>query len=236
MFKKIAVIVAAGSGTRMGAAMPKQFLLLLNKPLLWYSIEAFQSAFEDMEILLVIAPEYFADAERVRSASRAPEKIKIVAGGKTRFQSVQKGLEKIVEDEGIVFVHDGVRCLITPGLIRNCFEKAVETGNAIPAVIPVDSVRMETETGNEPVAREKLRMVQTPQTFKSEILKAAFRQEYQESFTDEASVVEKLGIRINLVEGDPANIKITTPADLIVAERILQDRIIHAFGGRLQKD
>jgi 2-C-methyl-D-erythritol 4-phosphate cytidylyltransferase len=224
MIKKIAVIVAAGSGIRMGTVMPKQFLLLLNRPLLGYSIEAFQNAFEDMEILLVVAPEYFADAERIRYASQAPEKITIVAGGKTRFESVQKGLGKILEKESIVFVHDGVRCLITPDLIRRCFEKAVETGNAVPVVTPVDSVRIETETGNQPVAREKLRMVQTPQAFKAEILKAAFQQEYRESFTDEASVVEKSGIKIHLVEGDPANIKITTPADLIIAERILQDR------------
>ncbi|MFI5124226.1 MAG: 2-C-methyl-D-erythritol 4-phosphate cytidylyltransferase [Chitinophagales bacterium] len=224
MIKKIAVIVAAGSGARMGSAIPKQFLLLRNKPLLWYSIAAFQNAFEDIEIVLVVAPEYFTHAEQIRFSSRNPEKVKIIAGGKTRFESVQNGLENITEKAAIIFVHDGVRCLVTPDLIRRCYEKAVETGNAIPAIAPVDSIRMGTADGNKPVRREMVRMIQTPQTFKSEIIKAAYRQDYQELFTDEASVAEKLGIRINLVEGEPANIKITSPTDLAIAEIILQER------------
>ena len=208
----------------MGSTIPKQFLLLRNKPLLWYSIAAFQNAFEDIEIVLVIAPGYFTNAERIRVSSGNPGKIKIIAGGKTRFESVQNGLENITEKGAIIFVHDGVRCLVTPDLIRRCYEKAVETGNAIPAIAPVDSIRMETADGNKPVRREMVRMVQTPQTFKSEIIKAAYRQDYQESFTDEASVAEKLGIKINLVEGEPENIKITSPTDLVIAEIILQGR------------
>lgn len=208
----------------MGSDIPKQFLLLRNKPLLWYSIAAFQNAFEDIEMVLVIAPEYFTDAERIRLSSGNPEKIKIIAGGKTRFESVRNGLENVTETGAIIFVHDGVRCLVTPDLIRRCYEKAVETGNAIPAIAPVDSVRIETADGNKLVRREVVRMIQTPQTFRSEIIKAAYRQDYQESFTDEASVAETLRIKINLVDGEPANIKITTPIDLLIAESFLSSK------------
>ena len=225
MIKKIAVIAAAGSGIRMGSSIPKQFLLLLNKPVLWHSLAAFQNAFEDIEILLVVAREHFVMAEKIRSSSAIPENIKLVAGGKTRFESVRNGLGNIIAKEAIIFVHDGVRCLVSPALIRRCFEKACEMGNAIPAVAPVDSVRMETAEGNNSVQRDKVKLIQTPQTFHIDIIKSAFQQDYQESFTDEAVVVERAGIKINLIEGEAANIKITTPMDLAIAEHLLSSKV-----------
>jgi 2-C-methyl-D-erythritol 4-phosphate cytidylyltransferase len=226
MVNKIAVIAAAGSGIRMGSSIPKQFLLLLNKPVLWHSLAAFQNAFEDIEILLVVAREHFAMAEKIRSSSAIPENIKLVAGGKTRFESVRNGLGNIIAKEAIIFVHDGVRCLVSPALIRRCFEKAREMGNAIPAVAPADSVRMETAVGNKAVPRDRVKLIQTPQTFHIDIIKRAFQQDYQESFTDEASVVEALGIKINLIEGDYDNIKITTPVDLVFAANLLSSKAL----------
>lgn len=226
MVKKIAVIVAAGNGTRMGSAVPKQFLLLLNKPVLWYSIAAFQNTFSDIQILLVVPPEHFAIAGQIRSLSLNPENIKLIGGGKTRFESVRIGLESITEKEVIIFVHDGVRCLVTPALIRRCFEKTLESGNAIPAIVPVDSVRIETADGNGRVHRDKVRLIQTPQTFYGDVIKTAFQQDYQASFTDEASVVEALGIKINLIEGDYDNIKITTPLDLVLAANLLSSKAL----------
>jgi len=225
MTKKIAVIVAAGSGTRMGSAIPKQYLELLGRPVLWHSIAAFQNAFDDIEILLVVSPAHLAMAEQIRLSALIPGNIKLVGGGKTRFESVRKGLDEITEKDAVIFVHDGVRCLITAALIRRCFEKALEAGNAVPAVRPVDSVRVETANGNERIVRDAVRLIQTSQAFTCEMIKAAFQRDFRESFTDEATVVEESGIKINLIEGDIYNIKITTAIDLMIAERLLSSRV-----------
>jgi 2-C-methyl-D-erythritol 4-phosphate cytidylyltransferase len=150
-------------------------------------------------------------------------RLRITTGGETRFHSVKNGL-RLVDAHSLVFVHDGVRCLVTPQLIRRCGEAALEKDNAIPSVAAIETVRIQTDDSNKPIDRNKVRIIQTPQTFFSNVIKQAFEQPYQESFTDEASVVEKMGIRINLIEGERINIKITTPIDLIVAEKILQDR------------
>jgi 2-C-methyl-D-erythritol 4-phosphate cytidylyltransferase len=126
-----------------------------------------------------------------------------------------------VDTHSLVFVHDGVRCLVSAELIRRCAEVASEKDNAIPAIASTDTVRIETTEGNEAIDRNKVRLIQTPQTFFSNVIKDAYNQPYNESFTDEASVVEKLGVKINLVEGEVNNIKITTPVDMIIAENIL---------------
>jgi 2-C-methyl-D-erythritol 4-phosphate cytidylyltransferase len=224
MTKKIAVIVAAGNGTRMGSAIPKQYLPLLGRPVLWHSIAAFQNAFDDIEILLIVSPSHLAMAEEIRSSARIPGNIKLVAGGETRFESVRNGLDAITQKNAIIFVHDGVRCLVTAALIRRCYRKALETGNAVPAIRPVDSVRVETADGNERILRDAVRLIQTPQVFTCEMIKAAFQRDFRELFTDEATVVEESGIKINLIEGDVYNIKITTPVDLVIAERILSSK------------
>lgn len=220
--KKYAVIVAAGSGMRMGSRVPKQFLLLNNRPVLWFTINAFLRAFDDLEIILVLAKDYFEMGKTIVEITDDPTRIHLVEGGETRFHSVKNGLE-IIQQPSIVFVHDGVRCLVSSVLIKRCYETALEKGNAVPAINSVDSLRIINENGNQIVDREKIRIIQTPQTFQSEVLKSAFKQEYQESFTDEASVVESNGIKIFLVAGEEMNIKITRHIDLVVAEKFLQE-------------
>ncbi len=221
--KKYAVIVAGGSGLRMGTVVPKQFLELDGKPVLWYTLTAFLKAFNDLEIILVVPEAHVEKGLEIIRSTFEPDRIGITVGGETRFHSVKKGLDHI-QQHSIVFVHDGVRCLITPELIRTCYDTAIEKGNAIPAVTAVDTIRLETINGNQQVDRNKVRIIQTPQTFYSDIIKAAFEQDYLESFTDEASVVEKLGVKIQLVEGDSSNIKITRPIDILIAEKILEER------------
>ena len=221
--KKYAVIVAGGSGMRMGTIVPKQFLELKGKPLLWYTLSVFLDAFTDIEIILVLPEAYMQTGMEIIRATKDPKRILITAGGETRFQSVKKGLD-LIQQHSIVFVHDGVRCLLSTGLIYRCYNSAIEKGNAIPAIAAVDTIRIETIAGNSLVDREKVRLIQTPQTFFSDIIKSAFEQDYRESFTDEASVVEQLGVKIHLIEGETTNIKITRPIDILIAEKILEER------------
>lgn len=221
--KKYAVIVAGGSGHRMGTAVPKQFLELQGRPVLWYTLTAFLDAFPDMEIILVLPQAHLQTGLGIIQTTHSPNRIWITEGGETRFHSVKNGLGHI-QQHSIVFVHDGVRCLLTPELIRRCYDAALEKGNAIPAIHAVDTIRIETVGGNELVDRQKIRIIQTPQTFYSDIIKAAFEQDYEEFFTDEANVVERLGVKIHLVEGEPTNIKITRPIDILIAEKILEER------------
>jgi 2-C-methyl-D-erythritol 4-phosphate cytidylyltransferase len=223
--KKFAVIVAAGTGTRMGGTIPKQFLLLHEKPLLYYSVKAFLEAYDDLQIILVLPVAYMDQGEEIIDAYFDKERISVTAGGDTRFQSVKNGL-KLVDEDAIIFVHDAVRCLLTVALIHRCYQSAEETGTAIPIVMSKDSVRLIGEDGNEAVNRTQVALVQTPQTFHSKILIPAYQIDYKDKFTDEASVVEAYGLKVSLVEGEETNIKITTSFDLAIAERILQQKII----------
>ncbi|HEX8334898.1 MAG TPA: 2-C-methyl-D-erythritol 4-phosphate cytidylyltransferase [Segetibacter sp.] len=220
--KKFALIVAGGSGQRMGAALPKQFLLLQNKPLLCYSIEAFIQAFDDHKIILVLPPEHLTKGEEIISQYQY-QKVILTAGGETRFHSVQNGLRAVTEPS-IIFVHDGVRCMVTTGLIRRCYKQALEKGSAIPAVAATDSIRIDEGSTHHIIDRNKVRIIQTPQTFRSEILVPAYEQEYQSSFTDEAGVVESSGQEVFLIEGEYDNLKITRPIDIFLAEKILESR------------
>jgi 2-C-methyl-D-erythritol 4-phosphate cytidylyltransferase len=176
-----------------------------------------------MQIVLVLPEPYLEVGNVIVHSTDDPARIKIVTGGATRFHSVQNGLLE-VSLHSIVFVHDAVRCLITPSLIHRCYEAALDRGNAVPAIAASDTIRIETFEGNEAIDRDSVRIIQTPQTFFSDIIKTAFDLDYHESFTDEASVVEKIGIKINLVEGEITNVKITRPIDLSIAEKILEDR------------
>jgi 2-C-methyl-D-erythritol 4-phosphate cytidylyltransferase len=224
--EKYAVIVAAGAGLRMGNSVPKQFLPLRGKPVLWHTLTAFLDAFSDLEIILILPEQHMETGRSIIQSTYDPNRIWMAPGGETRFHSVKNGLDHI-RKQSIVFVHDGVRCLVTPALIRNCYESAVDKGNAVPAISAVDSIRIQTANGNELADRNHIRIIQTPQTFFSEVIKTAFEQDYNEAFTDEATVLEKLGIKINLIEGEAMNIKITKPVDLLVAEKILEERENH---------
>ncbi|RTL59973.1 MAG: 2-C-methyl-D-erythritol 4-phosphate cytidylyltransferase [Sphingobacteriales bacterium] len=221
--KKYAVIVAGGTGTRMGKEIPKQFLLLKGKPVLYYTIHTFLKAFTDLEVILVLPLEYIDMGNEIIDAYFDKKRIKVIAGGETRFHSVKNGLS-LIEEEGIVFVHDGVRCLVTADLIKRCYAQAKEEGSAVPAIACNDSVRLITADSNRLLERSNIRLIQTPQTFHSKILIPAFNIDYKERFTDEANVVEAFGMAINLVEGEETNIKITRPLDLFIAEKIMEEK------------
>lgn len=218
-----ALIVAGGSGERMGAGLPKQFLPLHGKPVLWYTLTAFLQAFSKIQIILVLPEQHFKTGEAIAASVLYPGQVKMIAGGVSRFHSVKNGLNHIPAD-AVVFIHDGVRCLVTPSLIKRCYTETLLHGNAIPAIEPVDSLRLVTATGSQPVDRSLVRIIQTPQTFYSDVISKAYQQPYQAAFTDDASVLEKWGQAVHLVEGETENIKITRPVDLLIAEKILQER------------
>ena len=221
MMKKYAVIVAGGSGLRMNSHIPKQFLLIKNKPLLYYTIDVFLRAYDDMEIILVLPEEHISKGQEIIDAWFESSRISICPGGRTRFHSVQNGLS-LINAESIIFVHDGVRCLVTKEMIERCYKQATKLGSAIPVVTSKDSVRLLTDEGNVALDRNSVMLVQTPQTFHSKILLNAFKIDYKDKFTDEASVVEAFGIKVNLIEGEENNIKITTPGDMFIAEQIIK--------------
>lgn len=216
-----AVIVAGGQGTRMGTAVPKQFLNLAGKPVLYHTINAFIQAIPGVHIVLVLPSHQISYAQMVLQSFPDRLDLTIVPGGETRFHSVKNGLAHIPAD-AIVMVHDGVRPLVSTELIRRCYDQAAQTGSAIPAIAVADSMRLVKNTDSEPVDRSQLRIIQTPQTFQASILLPSFEQPYQNSFTDEATVVEAAGHKVNLVKGERSNLKITTPEDLLIAEALLK--------------
>ncbi|SKA17131.1 2-C-methyl-D-erythritol 4-phosphate cytidylyltransferase [Sediminibacterium ginsengisoli] len=221
--RKYAVIVAGGSGQRMGSNVAKQFLLLQGKPVLWHTLNRFLNAYEDLSVILVLPQQELQRGAEIIAMLGAEHRCEITAGGATRFHSVKNGLQ-LVKEPSVVLVHDGVRCLVGTELIRRCCETAMARGNAIPAVAATDSIRIEQDGHNSVADRKHVRIVQTPQTFLSDILLPAFETEYSDAFTDEATVAEAAGHIIHLVEGDYANIKITRPVDLLLAEKILEDQ------------
>lgn len=221
--KKYAIIAAGGSGRRMGNGVPKQFLLLQGKPVLWYSLNAFLESYKDLQIILVLPEGQIEAGLKIVQSTDDPGRIQTVKGGTSRFHSVKNGLEKISEPS-IVLVHDAVRCLLTPALIHRCHDLALEKGNAVPAIAVADSVRIETQNGFVPLDRNKIRIIQTPQAFQSGLIKKAYQQEYLNSFTDDASVVERTGVTIHLTKGEEENIKLTFPIDLQWMDLVLKRR------------
>jgi 2-C-methyl-D-erythritol 4-phosphate cytidylyltransferase len=223
--KKYAIIVAGGMGTRMGSGIPKQFLLVNDKPVLYYTIKAFLDAFPELRLILVLPEDYTDMGSEIIDAYFDYSRIQITAGGETRFHSVQNGLKQ-VEQEGIIFVHDGVRCLVSEDLLYRCYRQVVHMGSAVPVIPVKESLRVIEGEDNEAVDRSNYVIVQTPQVFHSKILLPAFEIDFKEKFTDEATVVEAYGLKINLVPGEETNIKITRREDLLLAEKILQDRVV----------
>ncbi len=221
--KKIALIVAAGKGSRMNNDIPKQFLLIKSRPVLYYTLKAFFDSFNDIEIILVLPEEHMGKGQEIIDGYFDNSRCRLCEGGRTRFHSVQNGLSLIKNNNAIIFVHDGVRCMVSPKLVHQCYESAVINGNAIPAVASTDTVRLIIASGNKIADRNKVKLIQTPQTFHSKILLPAFKIDYKEAFTDEASVIEAYGIKVHLVEGEKNNIKITTPIDLQLAELLLTE-------------
>jgi 2-C-methyl-D-erythritol 4-phosphate cytidylyltransferase len=219
--KKFVIIVAGGNGNRMKSNIPKQFLLLQGKPVLYYAIHSFLKTYEDCKVILVLPEEHIATGQEIIDAFFDYNKISIVIGGRTRFHSVQNGLAQVTEEDSVVFVHDAVRPIVTSELITRCYESVLESGSAIPVIDCKDSVRLVHEDGSDAVDRNTIKLVQTPQAFHGKILIPAFKIDYKDKFTDEATVVESFGLKVSLVEGDDENIKITTPIDLVIADSIL---------------
>ena len=215
------IIVAGGKGLRMGSDIPKQFLPIAGKPVLMRTLERFREYSADLQIILVL-PEAQQDywQELCRQYGFQVE-YRLTNGGQTRFHSVQNGLALVPDDaEGVVGVHDGVRPFPSIEVIRNCYATARTAKAVIPVIPVVETVRHLEGKGSVTVPRGDYRLVQTPQTFDIQLLKAANRQPYNDGFTDDASVVESYGHEITLVEGNRENIKITTPYDIVVAEAL----------------
>jgi len=214
------IIVAGGTGKRMGAAVPKQFLLLKGEPLLFHTLRAFHGFDPAMQLVLVLPQDHHATWDDLCAEYDFEVPHELVAGGAERFHSTQAGLVAVKHD-GLVAVHDGVRPLVSTALITRCFSSAEEHGAAIPVVPISSSVRELTDEGSQPLDRSRLRAVQTPQCFRVPLLRRAFELPYDPAFTDEATLVERLGVDVHLVEGEDLNIKVTTHFDLQLAEGVL---------------
>ncbi len=217
------VIVAGGKGVRMGGNTPKQFRILGQAPVLVHSINALSSALAPSEIVVVL-PEAHIDFWRNLSSRFEVAAHKIVAGGTERFHSVKAGIEALGETIDLIAVHDGVRPLCSEELALRCAECAAKNGSAIPVIAISDSVRIIEGGESKAIDRSQLRAVQTPQIFDSTTLRRACKQEFSALFTDDASIVEAMGEKVELCEGEKRNIKITTDEDLIYAEMILESK------------
>jgi len=219
--QKSVIIVAGGSGKRMGTETPKQFLLLKSKPILMHTIACFYAFDSAFEIVVVLPKEHISVWQQLCVEHNFNIKHQITEGGSERFYSVKNGLEKI-NNNGIVAIHDGVRPLVSKETIARCFKKAEETGATIPVMPVVESLRKVDGENSKSVNRSEYVSVQTPQCFNIELIKSAYQQDFSNTFTDDASVVEKFGHQVSLVNGNIENIKITSPQDLILAEYLLK--------------
>lgn len=220
---KHAIIVAGGIGSRMQASTPKQFLLLEDRPVLMHTLEAFYSYDSSITLTVVLPKEHVTYWQQLIDTHRFTTPHQITHGGRSRFESVRNGLS-VIDSKGLVAVHDGARPLISSAVIARTFDQAEKHGNATAAVAIKDSLRRVSTNQNHAVDRSEYVSIQTPQTFNISLIKAAFAHASHDQFTDDASVLEHYGETINLVEGDYANLKITTPEDIWIAEAILKSR------------
>ena len=220
--KKTALIVAGGNGSRMESDLPKQFILLAGKPILMHTIKAFNHC-NVSNIIVVLPPNQIAFWKELCTQFSFNLPHEIVAGGASRFESVQNGLV-LCNEEDLLAIHDGVRPFITAEIINNSFDVTAQKGNAVAAVRLKDSIRKVDLLGNKNVNREAYFLIQTPQTFKCKLIKEAYQAQDHINFTDDASVLEANGHAINLIPGDYKNIKITTPEDLLVAEAFYKNK------------
>ena len=225
------IILAGGKGLRMGSDIPKQFLPIGGMPVLMHTLKRFREYSKELKIILVLPKQQQAYWQTLCEEYHFQEDYLIANGGETRFHSIKNGLQLIPDDaQGLVGVHDGVRPFPSVEVIRNCYETARREGSAIPVIPVVETIRhLEGITQrskvkgqrSRTVPRDEYRLVQTPQVFDIQLHKKAYAQDYRDSFTDDASVVESMGHAVALVEGNRENIKITTPFDCIVAEGII---------------
>lgn len=213
--------MAGGIGSRMKSIVPKQFLELGGKPILMHSINAFYQYDSEITIIVVLPKSQFTLWEKLCAAHKYTVPHLKAPGGETRFDSVKAGLALITED-GLVAIHDGVRPFASAKLIDQVYAVAEKSGNAVPYVVPKDSVRLVNQQDNKIIDRADVRLIQTPQCFRSDLLKRAYDKTFSPGFTDDASVVSAAGEKIYLVEGSSENIKITTTHDLNMAEFLIK--------------
>jgi len=214
------VIVAGGSGKRMGAEIPKQFLELAGRPVLMHTIERFKSFNDSIEIITVLPEDQLRHWIELKEKYSFTVPETLVKGGSHRFYSVRNGIQ-FVNAPGLVAIHDGVRPFVSIDTIKRCFETAEKLGNAIPSISITESLRMISDKGSHAINRLLVRQIQTPQVFRAELLVKGYLQNYKPEFTDDATVLESIGEKINLVEGNRENIKITNPEDLIISKALL---------------
>ncbi len=222
--EKIALIVAGGAGNRMSSAIPKQFMVLAGLPVLMHTIKKFWFFENSIRIIVVLPEDHIKYWKKLCREYKFKIEHTIRKGGETRFHSVKNGLRGL-KPGYLVAIHDGVRPLVSRNTIKRCFTKAAKEGAAIPVISITESVRFAERQHNKMVDRNKYKIVQTPQVFKSDLLIKAFRKPFNDSFTDDASVVENIGQKISLVEGNRENIKITNRLDMIVAEAYYKDTV-----------
>ena len=225
--ERYAILVAGGQGLRMGGDVPKQFLPLNGKPVLMHTIERFLEVFPDIHIIIVLPQGQHDYWHALCSKHGFADTFQLAMGGPSRFHSVLNGLSAIPAEvsQAVVAVHDGVRPFVSKETLRRCYDEAEQSGTAVPVLPVVETIReLLPEGGSRTVPRDNYRLVQTPQVFQLNILRQAYEQPFSAHFTDDASVVESLGIPISLVEGNRENIKLTTPADLLLAHGILEAR------------
>ena len=218
---RFAIIVAGGTGQRFGSQIPKQFLTLKGLPILMHTITTFHKFDSSMLIIVTLPGDFIEMWQALCSEYKFSIPHKIVQGGETRFHSVKNGLNAI-DNSGIVAIHDAVRPLVSKDTLLRCYETANRTGNAVPVISLIDSIRQLKGDTSKQVKRDDFVLVQTPQVFEITLLKKAYEQPYVLEFTDDASVVEKIGTKIILVEGNRENIKITNQTDMLIAEALLK--------------
>ena len=219
--KKAVIIVAAGSGSRMGGEMPKQYLQLQGRPLIVHTLERFQRFDPDMKLVVVLAPTHKELWEQMASSYELARGVILAMGGSTRYDSVKSGLKQI-DKETLIGIHDAARPLVSQDTLIRSYDAALRTGSGIPVVEMDESVRMlDAKGGSVHMDRSSLKRVQTPQVFRSDRIKQAYQQAYKSAFTDDASVYETVYGAPTLVEGNKENIKLTTPADMQLAQLLI---------------
>ncbi|MFH1120547.1 MAG: 2-C-methyl-D-erythritol 4-phosphate cytidylyltransferase [Bacteroidota bacterium] len=223
---RFAIIVAGGSGSRMGTGIPKQFLPISGKPLLMYTLESFSGHSPAIQIILVLPESHIGYWQELCILHAFNIQHHIVAGGSIRGESVRNGLNSIDEPEALVAIHDGVRPFADYITIEKAFDLASIYGAAVPGREITDSVRIIEDDHTKPIDRRMIRSIQTPQCFRLSILRDAYSGRNLEGYTDDAGLIENLGYCIHLFEGNPENLKITTPFDLLLAEAIIRNKPI----------
>ncbi|MBS0011138.1 MAG: 2-C-methyl-D-erythritol 4-phosphate cytidylyltransferase [Bacteroidales bacterium] len=216
------ILVAGGRGLRMGAPVPKQFLSLAGKPVIFHTLNKFISYKPGIEIIIALPESIESKWGQLCEQYGFDHHHLVVKGGAERFHSVKNGLS-MIRQKSLVAVHDAVRPLVSTETLDRCFAMAAQKGTAIPFIQPSESVRELAGRSSRPIKRDNIALIQTPQVFRSEIILAAYTKAYKPDFTDDASVVEAAGHKINLVKGNRENIKITTKEDLLVAEAMMKD-------------